>query len=200
MALNFTVTDAEFGVQQTHDLVPGGAEIAVTKDNRLQYIYRMSHYRLTTQIARQSQAFFSGLSEMIDPRWLRMLDPSELRILISGTDQAVDVEDLREHTLYAGFDPADDTITFFWQALERMSRADKRAFLKFVTSCPSPPLLGFSQLNPRFAISRNGDDVSRLPTASTCVNLLKLPRYTTLNQLEEKLKYAIHAQAGFDFS
>lgn len=200
LALNFTVTDSEFGVQQTRDLVPNGSQIAVTAENRLGYIYRMSHYRLSTQIARQSQAFFSGLSEMVDPRWLRMLDPWELRVLISGTDSAVDMEDLRAHTLYSGFDPHDDTIAYLWDTVGHFSPEDKRAFIKFVTSCPAAPLLGFGQLNPRFAVSRNGDDTSRLPTASTCVNLLKLPRYTSREQLREKLLYAIHAQAGFDFS
>jgi len=61
----------EFGVTKTIDLIPHGSNIAVTKENRLKYIYLVSHYRLTKQIKRQSDAFFEGLSEMIDPKWLR---------------------------------------------------------------------------------------------------------------------------------
>jgi ubiquitin-protein ligase E3 C len=61
----------EFGVAKTLNLVPNGSNIAVTRENRLQYIYLMSHYRLSKQFKLQSEAFFEGLSEMIDPKWIR---------------------------------------------------------------------------------------------------------------------------------
>ena len=61
----------EFGVTISKALVPGGNDIPVTKENRLQYIYLVSNYRLNKQIKLQSDAFFEGLSEMIDPKWLR---------------------------------------------------------------------------------------------------------------------------------
>lgn len=70
-ALNFTVAVKEFDVTHTFDLIPGGSKIAVNQENRLQYIYLISHYRLTKQIKKQSEAFFEGLSDMIKPRWLR---------------------------------------------------------------------------------------------------------------------------------
>lgn len=53
------------------DLMKYGSETAVTKENKLMYIYLISHYRLSKQIKLQSNAFFEGLSEMIDPKWLR---------------------------------------------------------------------------------------------------------------------------------
>lgn len=82
------------------------------------------------------------------------------------------------------------------------------------------PLLGFKELNPRFAIRDAGEDVTRLPSASTCVNLLKLPRYQSKALLKQcvrrittregslsltlvlyrKLLMAITARAGFDLS
>lgn len=42
--------------------------------------------------------------------------------------------------------------------------------------------------------------LGRLPTASTCMNLLKLPPYTSLEVMLDKLRYAITAGAGFDLS
>ena len=42
--------------------------------------------------------------------------------------------------------------------------------------------------------------MDRLPTSSTCINLLKLPEYQDEAMLKEKLLYAIHAAAGFEFS
>lgn len=64
---------AEFGVTRTIDLKPNGGNIPVTQDNKLEYILRVSHYRLTKQIKEQSSAFFEGLSDMIDPKWLRCI-------------------------------------------------------------------------------------------------------------------------------
>lgn len=42
--------------------------------------------------------------------------------------------------------------------------------------------------------------LTRLPTASTCMNLLKLPPYQSTETLREKLRYAIAAGAGFELS
>ncbi|CDW95491.1 hypothetical protein [Sporisorium scitamineum] len=200
LSLNFTVTDEEFGVSMTCELIPGGANIPVTNLNRMEYIYRISHYRLSTQIQHQCNAFFNGLADMINPRWLRNFNREELSVLISGTDDPVDLEDLRKHTVLGGYHEQDLTVQHFWKVLEGFDQPMRKAFLKFVTSSPNPPLLGFGQLNPLFAIRKAGDDKSRLPTASTCVNLLKLPDYEDEQTCRDKLKYAIQSEAGFHLS
>ncbi|UZJ57310.1 hypothetical protein CBS101457_006630 [Exobasidium rhododendri] len=200
LTLDFTVTDDEFGEKRIHELVPNGRNIVVTKENRLEYIYRVSHYRLNEQIRLQSDAFLSGLTDIIDLRWLRILDREELRTLISGSEGAIDLADLQTNTVLGGYHEKDEIIEMFWKCLESFTHAQRKAFLKFVTSCPSPPLLGFAQLIPKFGIRHGGDDTTRLPTSSTCVNLLKLPRYTSYDQLREKLLYAIESGAGFDLS
>ena len=48
------------------------------------------------------------------------------------------------HTNYAGgYDLTHPTISAFWQVVTGLSEDQKRALLKFVTSCSRPPLLGF---------------------------------------------------------
>jgi ubiquitin-protein ligase E3 C len=42
--------------------------------------------------------------------------------------------------------------------------------------------------------------VERLPTAATCMNLLKLPPYRTAQQIRDKLLYAVQSGAGFELS
>lgn len=42
--------------------------------------------------------------------------------------------------------------------------------------------------------------VERLPTAATCMNLLKLPPYQDVRLMRGKLLYAIKAGAGFELS
>ena len=43
-------------------------------------------------------------------------------------------------------------------------------------------------------------DVDRLPTASTCFNVLKLPNFKRLDTMKAKLRTAIQAGAGFELS
>ncbi|PIL22973.1 transporter [Ganoderma sinense ZZ0214-1] len=201
LSLNFAVAHEEFGETRSIDLLPNGSNIAVTRENRLQYMYLVAHYRLTRQIKKQSAAFFEGLSEIIDPKWLRMFNQQELQILLGGVNSPIDLDDLRANTQYGGlYDDDQHTITMFWEVVNSFTQEDRRKLLRFATSCSRPPLLGFKELNPNFAIRDATDDQSRLPTASTCVNLLKLPRYTNKRTLKEKLLQAINSNAGFDLS
>jgi len=201
LSLNFTIAIDEFGANKTIDLIPNGSNVAVTKENRLQYIYLVSHYRLSRQIRLQSDAFFEGLSEIIDDKWLKMFNQQELQILLGGVNAPIDLQDLRANTQYGGlYDDHAPTIEAFWEVLESFSQEQRRAFLRFVTSCSRPPLLGFKELRPQFAIRDSSSDQNWLPTASTCVNLLKLPRYESESVLRDKLLQAIYSGAGFDLS
>jgi hypothetical protein len=60
--------NTDFGIAETVDLMPSGSNVAVTKENRLEYVYLIS---LGKQTKMQSEAFFEGLSEIIDPTWLK---------------------------------------------------------------------------------------------------------------------------------
>ncbi|KAK6496540.1 hypothetical protein TWF481_001542 [Arthrobotrys musiformis] len=188
------------------DLKPNGSQTPVKPSNRLEYIHLVSRYKLAVQGKQQTNAFLKGLSSIISPRWLSMFNQSELQTLVGGNESPLDIDDLRENTVYGGiYTMGDDqqeheTIKMFWRVMERLQESDKRAVLKFVTSVSRAPLLGFSSLNPRFSIRDAGSDSTRLPSTSTCVNLLKLPRYPSETILEEKLLYAANAGAGFDLS
>ncbi|QSS57497.1 IQ and HECT domain-containing protein [Histoplasma capsulatum var. duboisii H88] len=218
-ALNFTVTDTiavpiekpdgtieTITENITKDLKPHGSEIPVTNQNRLVYISYIARHRLQAQPYLQTNAFLQGLGTIIQPSWLSMFNQSELQTLVGGDTGEIDVADLRRNTVYSGsYVIGDDnqehpTIKLFWEVLQTMTNADRQKLLKFVTSTPRAPLLGFSHLNPRFSIRDSSADEERLPSTSTCANLLKLPRYTRLDTLREKLMYAINAGAGFDLS
>lgn len=137
---------------------------------------------------------------MIELDWLRMFSPRELQILISGTHTPIDVDDLKQHTTYSGGYAVDHPcIKAFWKVVTDLNETQKRQLLKFVTSCSRPPLLGFKNLNPPFTVHFAGK-VDRLPTASTCMNLLKLPEYIEVETLRQKLLYAIESGSGFELS
>lgn len=135
-----------------------------------------------------------------------MFNQSELQTLLSGSRSEISVADLRAHTMYGGIYAIGDdglehpTVRLFWDVLQQFEDADRKKVLKFVTSTPRAPLLGFEMLNPWFSIRDAGNDQSRLPTTSTCVNLLKLPVYNTIEVLRERLLYSVNAGAGFNLS
>lgn len=188
------------------ELLPRGADTPVTNENRLIYLNRMSWYRLQGQSAPQTNAFLKGLSSIVQPSWLSMFNQAELQTLIGGAQAGIDVNDLRRNTQYGGvYVIGDDgqehpSVRLFWEVMETLPDEDRRKVLKFVTSTPRGPLLGFSNLNPRFSIRDSSSDEGRIPSASTCVNLLKLPMYKSKGVLKEKLLYAVNSGAGFDLS
>jgi hypothetical protein len=276
---------------RTHevDLKPGGRDIAVRADNVVEYVHRLSDFRLNRQMDRAANAFLAGFFELIRPRWVRMFNEAELQMLISGSEEGIDVDDLVAHVNYAGerrsmcwfeqpglsgslvlwmltssskgiegrmqvlvsasygyaatmativsfpvvemycasyhcaslgasadcsfmlllgaggYHEEHPVILTLWDAVRTFSPQQQRQFLKFVTSCSRAPLLGFKYLEPQLCIQMSGsvlspDSRERLPTAATCMNLLKLPPYRDFDEMRGKLLYAITAGAGFELS
>jgi len=139
-----------------------------------------------------------GLADIIDPKWIRMFSPTELGMLVGGVDGDIDIDDLRRNSVSHGLSEA--TERAFWEVVRGFDPSEKRALVKFVTSCPRPPMLGFKELQPLFSIRGSGSDPNRLPSSATCVNLLKLPAYTDSKTMRTKLLQAISSESGFDLS
>ncbi|XP_015521284.1 ubiquitin-protein ligase E3C [Neodiprion lecontei] len=200
LGLDFTVLSDELGERRIDELKPGGANVTVTSHNRIEYIHLMADYKLNKQIRAQCYAFKQGISNVVSLDWLQMFNNKELQVLISGAQIPVDVRDLKLHTNYTGgYTPDHPTIISFWKIADEFTDQQRSQLLKFVTSCSRPPLLGFKELDPPFCIQHAGS-VDRLPTSSTCMNLLKLPEFPDERTLREKLLYAIQAGAGFELS
>lgn len=206
LELFFVIINNEYGEQAEEELLPGGKNKRVTNDNVITYIHLVANHRLNFQIRQQSSYFLRGFQQLIQKEWIDMFNEHELQLLISGATDGFDLDDLRENTNYAGGYHQDHyVIEMFWEVMKGLSLENQRKFLKFVTGCSRGPLLGFKRLEPVFCIQRAGGTASeealeRLPTAATCMNLLKLPPYRRKEQMEQKLLYAINAAAGFDLS
>ncbi|GLT58392.1 hypothetical protein SLA2020_312880 [Shorea laevis] len=201
LELYFMIENNENGEQREEKLVPGGENLRVTKDNVIEYIYLVCNYRLNFQIQKQSSHFLGGFLQLMQKHWINMFNEHELQLLISGSPQSWDVDDLQLHTNYTGgYNSGDCIIKMFWEVLKSFSLENRKKFLKFVTGCCRGPSLGFKYLEPLFCIQRAAGALDRLPTSATCVNLLKLPPYTSKEDLEKKLLDAINANAGFDLT
>lgn len=196
--LTFEITDSARRVDV--ELFPGGKNVRVDASNRMRYIQLVAHRRLNVDTAAASAAFLKGLRTIIPVRWLRMFDADELQTLISGAVTPIDVDDWMDNVNYTnGYHPSQPYIQWFWDIVKELDQEQRGLLLKFSTSCSRPPLLGFQQLRPKFAIHMVADN-SRLPTSSTCMNLFKLPKYADRDTLRDKLLYAIQEARGFELS
>jgi ubiquitin-protein ligase E3 C len=202
LCLTFSIIDDSMGGQKEVNLIPNGSNINVTSANKHRYINCCAKYYLHDRIKRQSMSFFKGLYQVIQPELLSVFCAPELQVLISGTNDGISIEDLKANTRYlGGYSSFDRTIIKFWTVFESMNEEEKSQLLKFVTSCERPPSLGFASLNPLFSIQRvDCSDDLRLPSASTCFNILKLPNYSSKAVMKEKLLTSIQSGAGFDLS
>lgn len=68
-----------------------------------------------------------------------MFDQHELAQLVGGEETHIDLDDLRANTVVTGF-PDDRTMRYFWRVVKRFNHEERRALVKFVTSCARPPL------------------------------------------------------------
>jgi len=78
LCLCMSYTDTAFGGETTINLVPNGQDIAVTNQNKMQYIMLYANYILNKKEGEQSKAFMEGMHEVIDPELLSMFFPDEI--------------------------------------------------------------------------------------------------------------------------
>jgi len=203
LSLTFTVTDTAYGAQHEIPLVHGGGDVPVTAKNRFRYIHMVADYYLNKQLKAQSDAFLRGMLDIIPAQWVQMFNEPEMQVLISGSQAPIDIEDLRRHTkLAGGFIFADKYVDRFFRCMNEFDAFQRAQLLAFVTGCSRPPSLGFEAMEPQFTLQKvsiSSDD-ERLPTASTCFNVLKLPTYSSQRVMKEKLLISIQSGAGFELS
>jgi ubiquitin-protein ligase E3 C len=186
---------------RTVELVPGGSQLKVTMSNRALYVAQMADLKLNRLVEPLARSFASGFFEVI-PRALlhQHFRFDELRRLVCGADAEIDVEDWRRHTVYNGYTDDDKTMMMFWDIVASDLTSQQRSMLlRFATSSPRAPMLGFSALYPQFAIQRgewDGDE-QRLPTSATCFNTLRLPPYPSREAMKHAIVTAIENTSGF---
>ncbi|KAI8851940.1 hypothetical protein BC829DRAFT_424979 [Chytridium lagenaria] len=162
------------------DIKLGGRNIEVTNDNKYEYIHLVSDYKLNQECKDQFRALIGGFRSMIPDQFLHIFSPTELKQLMSGDNVDFDIKDLRAHSRYeGGYYDAHPTIRSFWQILQDLEVSERGALGSFL---------------------KIGKDASRLPTAATCFNLLKLPAYSKKSTLKAKLTLAIKSASGFELS
>lgn len=189
--LTFSVEVSVFGEVRSVPLKPGGEEIAVTEANRAEYVDLYTDYVLNTSIRRQFEAFQKGFLTLCGGPVLRLLLPSELEELVCG-EAHLDFAALRRGVRYeGGYTNSSQVVQWLWQILDEYSSEERKRFLKFFSGSDRAPIGGLGSLT--LTVQRAGPDSERLPSASTCFNILILPEYSSRGKTREKLRIAIEA-------
>ena len=172
----------------------------------MEYLQLIVDYKLNQELSSQLQALQSGFSSVISPLDLQLLTADELsKILCGGTH--LSITELSEWCqLTQGYTTDAATIQLLWQVLRSFGEDKQAAFMQFVTGSSRVPAGGVKELNPPFTIqlvrdTANLPEAWKLPSASTCFNLLKLPPYEDFEMLESKLSLSVlEGSVGFAFS
>lgn len=88
-----------FGLSEVRDLIPNGRHIAVTEENKKEYVKLVCQMKMTGAIRKQIDSFLEGFYEIIPKRLISIFDEQELELLISGLPN-IDLDDLKANTEY----------------------------------------------------------------------------------------------------
>ncbi|KFG82854.1 TOM1 protein [Metarhizium anisopliae] len=191
----FSVEDDEFGVTNVFDLVPNGRDVAVTEDNKHEYVRLVVEHKLLSSVKEQMEKFLQGFHDIIPAELISIFNEQELELLISGLPD-IDIDDWKSNTEYQNYTPSSQQIQWFWRAVRSFDKEERAKLLQFVTGTSKVPLNGFKELEgmngiSRFNIHRDYGDKDRLPSSHTCFNQLDLPEYESYDMLRAQLHKAI---------
>mmetsp|Transcript_67165 Transcript_67165/g.160858 ORF Transcript_67165/g.160858 Transcript_67165/m.160858 type:complete len:760 (+) Transcript_67165:92-2371(+) len=195
-SITFAVDYDCFGTRQEVELKEGGKDIAVTFDNREEYVERYCDWIFNTSVQRQCNSFRKGFDQCIgDTLFRQLFGPDELELVICGQLE-LDFDALQSVTQYQdGYTQKSPIVSWFWEVVKALDASSQRNFLMFCTGCDRAPVGGLGKLP--FIISRGGPDSNLLPSVHTCFNHMLLPEYSSKEKLERLLTIAIQNCTGF---
>ncbi|XP_063298363.1 E3 ubiquitin-protein ligase TRIP12 isoform X3 [Pelobates fuscus] len=190
------------------ELKKGGKDVPVTIHNLDEYVRLVIFWALNEGVSRQFDSFRDGFESVFPLNHLQYFYPEELDQLLCGSKgDPWDVKTLMEccrpdH----GYTHDSRAVKSLFEILSSFDSEQQRLFLQFVTGSPRLPVGGFRSLNPPLTIVRktfesteNPDEF--LPSVMTCVNYLKLPDYSSIDIMRQKLLIAAReGQQSFHLS
>lgn len=89
MDLTFSAEIQKFGRTEVMDLIPDGRNVAVTDENKAEYVRLVAHHRMTTAIRSQIDSFLTGFYDIVPPDLISIFSPAELELLICGLPDVI---------------------------------------------------------------------------------------------------------------
>ena len=125
LGLTMTAAQEVFGVSTEVELVRDGANIPVTKENRLMYVMLYATFLLHGRMREQVSFFVRGMRSVFSEDYFSIFFPDEIDTLVSGGHSEVDIDDLQKHSRYQGWDFNNNPdevayINHFWAFVKSM--------------------------------------------------------------------------------
>ncbi|KAL3990385.1 HECT-domain (ubiquitin-transferase) family protein [Acanthocheilonema viteae] len=191
--LTFEVAVPEQEGGGTVELKPSGANIAVTHENVVEYIYLFVEARMLGNHLKCLEAIKQGVYDVIPLGSLANMTAEDLRLLLCGT-QEISMALMQSYTTFTDESSASPESLqkfkgWFWSICNKLNNQEKQDLIFFWTGSPTlPPSEDGFQPMPT-VIVRPVDD--HLPTANTCISRLYVPLYSSKKILKSKLLTAI---------
>lgn len=200
----FSVIKEYQGQIQIIPLINGGEDIAVTDQNKHQFIDLRYKFETRTGFETALENLKSGFYSVIPKDIICSLESDELELALGGSP-FIDIEDWKEFTEYRGvFNKDHKLIKKFWNVLRAFSQEKLSKLLTFVTGASRVPIQGFRSLKTLrgekaiFTLEPMPYSENSLPRAHTCFNRLDLPLYKRKRDLKEALECVLNNYAiGF---
>ncbi|BFZ58211.1 Putative E3 ubiquitin-protein ligase [Savitreella phatthalungensis] len=194
------------GHVHTVPLCPDGENLPVTNDNRRDFVNRFVAFTFDESCQRPMFHLSRGFHQVAGGNALSLLRAEEIELLVRGSPDKLDLDDLQAVCIYEGFakstsEPlAEPTIQWFWAFFADLPATQQRKLLSFITGSDRIPATGTVDMQFRITLDSEAS-ANRLPIAHTCFSQLIMPsRYPTAAVLEHKLLQAMHESYGFSLS
>ncbi|ELK26861.1 E3 ISG15--protein ligase HERC5, partial [Myotis davidii] len=178
------------------DLIPNGSCIIVNQTNKTDYVSKYVDYIFNISVKAVYEEFQRGFYKVCDKEIIDFFHPEELKDMIIGNTD-YDWETFEKNARYGqGYDNSHPTIVMFWKALHKLTLEEKKKFLVFLTGTDRIQVKGLKSMKITFCCPENMGEKDPI-RALTCFSLLYLPKYSTMERLEEALQVAINSNRGF---
>lgn len=177
------------------ELFPGGADVPVTYERRLEYVQRCKKFRIK-EFNDQLKELREGFNHFFPPSVAAMMAPWELELIICGDNQCP-VTELKKHCTVSD----DPHAHMLWRVLESFTPEERMLFIKFGCGrmgLPPPGMKWSSNLTINFKSSEKPDPLKPLPTSATCSANMSIPKYQTEEWMAKKIRAAIIFGADID--
>ncbi|KAG8597816.1 hypothetical protein GDO81_002399 [Engystomops pustulosus] len=188
------------------ELCANGRHIPVVWENKDIYAAGIRNLRMRELKNQECMtAVCAGLGSIIPLQLLTSLTALEMELRTCGLP-FINLEFLKAHTMYqVGLMETDQHIEFFWCALEMFTQEELCKFIKFACNqeripftCPCKDGGPDTAHVPPYPMKiappdgATGSPDSRYIRVETCMFMIKLPQYSSLEIMLEKLRHAIH--------
>uniref|UniRef100_A0A7N9CLE5 HECT and RLD domain containing E3 ubiquitin protein ligase 5 n=1 Tax=Macaca fascicularis TaxID=9541 RepID=A0A7N9CLE5_MACFA len=178
------------------NLIPNGSSIIVNQTNKRDYVSKYIDYIFNDSVKAVYEEFRRGFYKMCDEDIIKLFHPEELKDVIVGhTDY--DWKTFEKNARYEpGYNSSHPTIVMFWKAFHKLTLEEKKKFLVFLTGTDRLQTKDLKNMKITFCCPESWNERDPM-RALTCFSVLFLPKYSTMETVEEALQVAINNNRGF---